>query len=380
MVNAESKHVSEFVLSDSAKISLLTCSPGNELYSIFGHSAIRVKDPANKLDIVFNYGTFDFSEPNFYPNFVRGHLNYILSGSYFDDFKYSYTEENRSIQEQVLNITAKEKQYLLDSLFINYQPENRYYRYDFFYDNCATRIRNIFVEAIPRKIEFDNSPIVKGKSFRQLLMPYLVYQPWARLGINLLLGIPADRVATPWDYMYLPDYLQEGFKYAYFKSDAGLKPFAQQPKQILGRKVEKAPLIWWTPTLVFLLILVFAIALSYYNFKKGIRRFWFDRILLIVTGLLGVLFAFLWLGTAHRSMAWNLNLLWANPFNLFVGLILTAKKFKRFVQIYIKANLILLAVLLVVWFLLPQTLPIVVYPVVFTIALRMFILFRYQKQ
>lgn len=130
-VNIKAK-TSEIILSDSAKISLLTCSSGSELYSIFGHSAIRVKDVRNRLDIVFNYGTFDFSEPNFYPNFVRGRLNYILSASHFEDFKYAYIEENRSISEQILNITKDEKQHLLDSILINYMPENRYYRYDFF--------------------------------------------------------------------------------------------------------------------------------------------------------------------------------------------------------------------------------------------------------
>lgn len=143
LLNAQNARKSEIVLSDSARISLLTCSPGNELYSVFGHSAIRVKDLPNKVDIVFNYGVFDFSDPNFYPNFVRGRMNYILAGNYYEDFYSSYVEENRSISEQVLNFSKEEKQHLLDSLFINYMPEHRYYRYDFFYDNCATRIRNV---------------------------------------------------------------------------------------------------------------------------------------------------------------------------------------------------------------------------------------------
>ncbi len=182
----------EINLSDSSRISLLTCSSGNELYSIFGHSAIRVSDPIRSLDIVFNYGTFDFYDPNFYPNFVRGHLNYILSVSPYREFKQSYVEEGRWIWEQRLNINLNEKQHLFDSLLINYRPENRYYPYDFFGDNCATRIRDIFVKRVSREITFDYSSFEKGKSFRQLLMPNLARSQWAKLGINLLLGLPAD--------------------------------------------------------------------------------------------------------------------------------------------------------------------------------------------
>ncbi|MHC1702754.1 MAG: DUF4105 domain-containing protein [Tenuifilaceae bacterium] len=375
--NASQKNNSEIQLSDSAMISLLTCSAGDELYSIFGHSAIRVNDPLNKLDIVFNYGTFDFSDPNFYPNFIKGHLNYILSASYFRDFEMAYSFENRSITEQILNISLLEKQKLVDSLFVNYQPQNRYYLYDFFGDNCATRIRNVFVEAIPRKIVFDYSSFTEGQSFRQLLMPNLTYKPWAKLGINLLLGIPADKIATPWEYMYLPEHLDKAFQHASFITDSSTQSFAQKPQIILGNEQSEQRMIWWAPQWLFIIIFLIAAAISYRDSKKGMNSFWFDRFLLISAGLLGVLFTFLWAGTAHHSMVWNLNLLWANPIHLIIAFFLTAKKFKKWIKLYAKINFLILLPLLVFWAILPQSLPWVIYPVVMAIALRMFVVTRY---
>jgi hypothetical protein len=366
----------EINLSDSSRISLLTCSSGNELYSIFGHSAIRVSDPMRNLDIVFNYGTFDFFDPNFYPNFVRGRLKYILSVSPYREFNQSYVEEGRWIWEQRLNINLNEKQHLFDSLLINYRPENRYYHYDFFGDNCATRIRDIFVKTIPRKITFDYSSFEKGKSFRQLLMPNLTNSPWAKLGINLLLGLPADRVASPWEYMYLPEHLQAAFQHSSLLSDSIKLPFVQQTKVLLEGKQLSDQNMWGTPLQVFLVILLIAAFLSYRDFKKSVKNLWFDRILLVIFGLMGVLFTFLWAGTAHRSMVWNFNLLWANPFHLIVVFFLSIKKTRRWVQSYLIVSLIILITLLFAWPFLPQALPWVIYPVILAMAMRLFIIIQ----
>jgi hypothetical protein len=363
-------------LTDNSTISLLTCSSGDELYSIFGHSAIRVSDPINNLDIVFNYGTFDFSDPNFYPNFVRGKLNYILSVSYFEDFRESYVEERRWIWEQKLNISLSEKQHLLDSLLINYQPENRYYHYDFFNDNCATRIRDIFVQTIPRQITFDYTSFEKGKSFRQLLMPDLVSQPWSKLGINLLLGLPADRIATTWDYMYLPEHLHAAFQHASFSSDSVKQSFAQHPIVLLKGKDPSSKIIWWSPLYVFLLVLIIALHVSNKDYKKGVKSLWFDRLLLIIFGLLGVLFTFLWVGTAHKSMVWNFNLLWANPFHLIVVWFMSLKKPRRWVKTYLSLNLVILVFVLITWPFLPQSLPWAIYPIVLAMVIRFFLVTR----
>jgi hypothetical protein len=152
-------------LSDQAVISLITADPGEELYSLFGHSAIRVKDTVNNQDLVFNYGTFNFNTPNFYMKFTRGKLLYMLSIQQFDRFKRSYEYEKRDLKEQILNLTQDQKQAIFQFLLWNYQPENRYYKYDFFFDNCATRIRDVFIDELPGlnfQFEYVKEGLVSG--------------------------------------------------------------------------------------------------------------------------------------------------------------------------------------------------------------------------
>ncbi len=355
-------------LSPEARVTLLTCSPGDELYSVFGHSAIRVEDPLTGLDAVFNYGTFDFSDPNFYANFVRGKLNYILSVSEFRHFEYDYLMEGRYIWEQELNIDNREKQHLFDSLVINAQPENRYYLYDFFFDNCATRIRDIFVEGIDREIVFNYDVLVSGKSFRELLMPYLTEKPWARLGINLALGLPSDKTATGWDYMFLPDHMMTLFEDARFKSEQTV-PFTPGSNLILeGRDLPRA-LTGYAPLWVFIIVLLITIYLSYRDLKKGAVSWWFDRVIFGVTGLLGLLIAFLWFGTDHQVTVWNLNIIWAHPFHLLI-IFFMSYKHHHLIRYYFMINLPILVLLLLSWPLNPQALPWMIIPFVISMAIR----------
>ncbi len=363
-------------LTDNAKVSLLTCSQGNELYSIFGHSAIRISDTTIGVDWVFNYGTFDFSEPNFYVNFVRGKLNYILSASTYRNFEYSYVLEDRFIYEQVLNLNSDEKQLLLDSLKTNYKPENRYYLYDFLFDNCATRIRDIFVESIPRDITFDYSALDQSKSFRDLLIPNVEEKPWAKLGINLLLGVSADRPARPWEQMFLPEHMLTAFKYATIESDNGNIPLMQAPTLILkGDEIPKSKLKNG-PILAFTILLLSAVAVSYINIKKQRPLWWFDRTLFALVGLLGLVIAFQWFGSDHAVMANNYNLIWAHPIHLLAAIFITSSKLKSVMRLYFGLNTALMVVLLATWFFLPQTLPLPMLPVVAALGLRSATLYK----
>jgi hypothetical protein len=357
-------------LGPDARISLLTCSPGDDLYSIFGHSAVRVKDPSQDIDWVFNYGTFDFSDPNFYPNFVRGKLNYKLSVSEYRYFEYSYYMENRWIWEQELNLRPGERQYLFDSLVINYRPENRYYLYDFFFDNCATRIRDIFVEALGRESIFDYSGLDQGQSFRELLMPYLAQKPWARLGINLGLGLPADRLATAWDYMFLPDHMMTVFGDAMLRDGGNRENFISSGTTLLEGGEDGKGGFMITPLMVFLLVLAAAVAVSYRNPSAKRTALWFDRILFGSAGLLGFLIAFLWFATDHQVTVWNLNIIWAHPFHLVAVFLLSSGKYARFLKYYFAVNLIILAILFLAWPLIPQALPLAIIPLVISLMLR----------
>lgn len=363
-------------LSHNASISLLTCSPGDELYSVFGHSAIRVKDPLQGVDWVFNYGTFDFSAPGFYMNFVRGKLNYILSVAEYRHFEYDYLMENRWIWEQELNITSGEKQYLFDSLIINYQPENRYYLYDFFFDNCATRIRDIFTEGLEREIIFDYKELDQGKTFRDLLMPYLTEKPWARFGINLALGLPSDKKAASWDYMFLPDHLMTVFQNARLKSEDQITYFTKNDRTLLEGESPPRAVLKYAPLWVFLLVLMISIIISYKNLQSKQFTWWYDRILFGLAGLLGLLIVFLWFFTDHQVTVWNLNIIWAHPLHLIIIFFFSEIRYARLLKFYFSINIAVLALLIISWPFLPQALPWMVLPYIVAMIIRSAVILR----
>ena len=192
------------------QISLLTCTPGEELYATFGHSALRVIDSNSVTDLVYNYGTFDFNDPNFYSKFIRGQLKYNLSVEYFSNFKFDYQAEERGITEQILNLSAAEKLKLRAALNENLKEENRYYLYDFFLDNCTTRLRDlIFKASEPQQALPAVMPVTF--TFRNAIHYYLNLQQkyWSKLGIDLLLGRPTDAVMTIEQQEFLPDNLEQ---------------------------------------------------------------------------------------------------------------------------------------------------------------------------
>ena len=201
-------------LSDKATISVLTCGPGSELYSAFGHSAFRVHDPILQLDKVYNYGTFDFNAPNFYFNFAKGKLIYQLSTSSFIRFIREYQYENRWVKAQELNLTTADAQKVYDFLENNAKPQNKYYRYDFFYNNCATKLETIIQQVLKNKVNFSYNYIKTNKTHRDLIADYTHNFKWAKFGIDLALGSVIDKKAKKKDYNFLPAYIFKTFKHA----------------------------------------------------------------------------------------------------------------------------------------------------------------------
>ena len=199
-------HLSGFALSNNSRISVLTSEPGIEYYTIFGHSAIRVTDDSLGIDRVYNFGTFDFREPFFYMKFIKGNLKYFLSISDFKTFmSYSYLEK-RKIHEQVLDLNLRERSKIFHNLERCNNSPDRYYIYDFYYDNCATRVRDFIFKSTEQQISFDSYQY-KNKTFRQLLKPYISSNYWIDFGINLVLGRESDKITRPSDYMFLPFYI-----------------------------------------------------------------------------------------------------------------------------------------------------------------------------
>ncbi|MFH1000942.1 MAG: DUF4105 domain-containing protein [Bacteroidota bacterium] len=357
-------------LSDSSFISILTCSPGSELYSVFGHTAIRVNDPVLGIDIVFNYGTFDFNTPNFYAKFVKGKLNYKLSLSKYEYFIFEYEAEERSVFEQKLNFNKTEKQKLYELLVENYKPENRYYLYDFFYDNCSSRIRDIVENATVAKLNYNYLPKKENANYRNLLYPYIHPKSWLDLGINLALGLRADKNISVRDYMFLPDYILSIYDSSTI-NDGIIESRLTQPIEVKFLAVEKpveewfilkAPVILWILFLITVLFTIFA-------FLKNKNFRFIDYFLFSVTGLLGVLLTFLWFFTDHKPMEYNLNTLWAFPLNLMM-LFYLHKPGVKFFQVYMLFTLLLNTIILLSWPVFPQHYHYAVFPLVLSIFIR----------
>ncbi len=308
-------------LSGKAEISILTCDPGKELYSSFGHTAIRIIDPVLGFDKVYNYGTFDFATPNFYMKFVRGQLNYRLSVGVFSHFEEEYIKDKRSIYEQVLNIDSTLKQKVFVMLEENNLAENRYYKYDFFFDNCSSRVRDILDSALNNKIEFIDLD-KDDKTFRDLIHPYIEENVWACFGIYILLGTPADRVAESYDYMFLPDHLMHEFNHATYHGEPVIKEF----KIVYEHEEIKQQIPFYSkPVFVMWVLFGFLFIVSIIGI---VRKKWFriiDVLLFFMIGILGLLVLGLWTATDHTTTINNLNILWAIPLHFPMAFILIGK-------------------------------------------------------
>ena len=220
-----------FAQTDSCavKISVLTVTPGEELYSTFGHSALRVQDNSNHTDVIYNYGTFNFDEPDFYVKFIRGKLTFYLSTDDYDSFTYSNKEDGRGTTEQVLNLTCAEKYNMIMLLKANMMGENRKYKYDFTFDNCTTRLRDLIEKSAQSPVHFGNI-LTSKKTFRDLIYEYLDKndKQWSKLGIDILLGKPTDAVMQPEQAMFLPDYLSNTLD----KTTIGTTPIVSEKHEL----------------------------------------------------------------------------------------------------------------------------------------------------
>ena len=183
----------QVIISDSAVVSLITCSPGEEVYSKFGHTAIRVKDKTNNVDVVFNYGIFSFETEHFYYKFIKGETDYQLGIYETNYFLPEYAERNSMVWEQVLNLSSAEKKNLVATLLENYEPQNRVYRYNFVFDNCSTRPRDKITGSVNGYIRYHQTS--EPATFRRWVGDYVGTDTWLKFGIDLLFGIDADAIA-----------------------------------------------------------------------------------------------------------------------------------------------------------------------------------------
>lgn len=303
------KALPQMALSPDAKISLLTCGPGNELYSVFGHTAVRVYDPSRGIDVVYNYGMFDFDTPNFYLKFVKGDLQYFVGADSYQDFVYTYRYYNRDVYEQFLNLTPQQKQDIATHLN-NSLASGETYTYKFIDRNCTTMVGDIFAQYIPVGIAQQNTD--RGKTNRTIIQEKLHNKFYESFGINLMFGYLTDREQYK---LFLPQHLLEGV--ANTKTANG--PLAQ-PAQTVFKSTQQESFSWLNNYYTFALAMLFIMWLSRYRIVA--------QAYLALTGLLGILFCTVGYYSLHAEVTQNYSALLCNPFFLAVLFFIFTKKEK----------------------------------------------------
>ena len=332
------------------RISLLTCGPGEDLYSIWGHTGIRVIDTTRQIDTVFNYGMFNDSDPLFYVKFTRGIMMYSVGPQTFGDFMMEYKYFKRSVTEQVLNLDGTEKIKLVKALWKNSEEENKFYPYHFYADNCTTRARDIILNNIDTLQIRNIRPQPGSSTYRQLIHSYMNSsgQAWNRFGIDVLLGNHLDEAITNKQAMFLPGYLMKGFDSAVLRQH----PLVSETNILLpDGQSDNQP--FFTPLFLFSVLLFIMIALSLLKNKMAQKiAVGLDRLFFLLTGLLGLLMLTLWVARVDTVCRNNYNLLWALPTHTVIAFVITRKK--PWIKYYWLFTVILNTLLLISWRWLPQ--------------------------
>lgn len=354
------------VLSDSNNVTLITVWPGNEIYSYFGHTGIRVTDYKQNFDVVFNYGTFDFDQPGFVANFLRGKMRYMLSVDDFALFKEQYIYEHRRVEEQELRLTQSDKQEIFHFLAVNAAPENREYFYDFFWDNCATRPRDVFFKTLGTRLKIDSSAFDTKQTMRQTLKPYVAKDHWLDFGFDLILGMPCEIKAGAMAQTYLPDKLALMFDHTTVDG----QPFVTGKQLILDIPPDTSEDKRITPFTVTFILFLITLGLYGLEWKTQKRFWWLDFVWFFFAGFMGTFFLCMWLFTSHYSVPENLNMLWLLPTHLVVSFFLFRKQKAKWQYYYYAATSAILLLLLIGWKFNPQPYNFAVAPLILVLLLR----------
>lgn len=358
---------------DSIRFSLLTCGAGEEIYSLFGHTAIRYENFTRGIDAVFNYGIFSFNTPNFILRFTLGETDYQLGVTSYKQFAYEYTWTGRDVWQQTLNLNAEEKKKLLALLEENYLPQNRIYHYNFFYDNCATRPRDQIERAVQGTLEYadDMTSFQTGISFRDIVHQYTIGHSWARFGIDLCLGSQADKDITRRQMMFAPFYLKDFLAKAQLKNAQGMeRPLVSSEDHIIQSpqqtSTEEAPSPLQT---AFLLFTIVTIATAYGIYRR--KSLWLlDLLLFLAAGVAGCILAFLASFSQHPAVSPNYLLFLFHPLHLLCLPWMIKRVRKKEKSIYMWANIIVLTFFILLWGIIPQEFNLAVLPLALSLWIR----------
>lgn len=364
-------------LSQEAEVSIITIGPGKYLYDCFGHNAIRIKDKSLGIDRAYNYGTYDAFDEGFYMRFTMGTTDYKLAVGDFNRFQRSYQLQNRWMKEQILDLTAAEKQQIFEYVQNNARPENAYYRYDPFFDNCATKLRDVAKDVLGDNLRFGADHIREESTIRQLKDAQAYNHPWVNFGIDIALGNVLDKTATPEEYMYLPDYVFEGYANATILREGQEKPLVKQTKQLISADYYEQPMETKQPWAIFSVVALLVMGITMMDYKRKGRTRGLDFALFFVSGLVGCLLFFLWFISSHATAVNNLNVLWAFFPNLFVAFVLLKKQPPVWARVYVRFLVILQIAMVISWVTLLQSFSLAMIPLMIMFTFRY--VFLWQK-
>ncbi|MBW6502004.1 MAG: DUF4105 domain-containing protein [Bacteroidales bacterium] len=354
--------------ASEAEIYLITCGPGTETYSIYGHTALRIVIPSKDSDLVYNWGVFDFSTPNFAWKFAKGRLEYMLGVYPFNNFLQDYFMEERWVEEQRINLEQEEIEILFRLITENLKPENRKYRYDFFYDNCSTRVRDLLEKAVGEDLLYPTAPDPEQlPSFRDKTGEYQKPYTWLNLGIDLLMGSPGDKKASLRDRMFLPIELQIVFSEAQVSRDDKTASLLGYPVRLIDFETPShRPGIITSPLMVFSLLLIVMILVTLFLKGKNINLA-IDILIFMVFSMLAVLMLFFNIFTLHQQMKSNFNIIWLNP---FIILCLFTLLFRLRTFLWFRLTFFLLAVFILTALFLPQFINPAFFPLMIILLIR----------
>ncbi|MGA2406237.1 MAG: DUF4105 domain-containing protein [Bacteroidales bacterium] len=330
---------------------LLTCGPGTETYSIYGHSALRIVIPEKHTDIVYNWGVFDFNTKNFAWKFAKGRLDYMLIAESLKGFLQGYFFEQRFVYSQKINIDPAETRKLVLLINENLKPENIKYRYDFFYDDCSTRIRDLLEKSVGEKLKYPPAESGKIPTFREMVGKYQNPYPWLKFGVDLLMGSTTDKKAVFRDRMFLPIDMKDELSETFIHRSGKMIPLLQNPEVLLdfNTHVIKQKFFIAPPAVFTLVIILILILTARVKSTKVIRLI--DIIIYSVFSILSVMMVFFNFFTDHQQLKWNLNIIWLNPFILLCLISLILDKTGK---IWFRIIFFISAAFLVLHFFLPQ--------------------------
>lgn len=338
---------------DSLCVSIITCEPGKDLYTKFGHTALRIQNSSNNDDIVFNYGCFNYNSDNFVYKYILGQTDYLLEAEPAAYFIERYKRMGVKVSEQVLNLTPSEESKLFILLEENLLPENQEYRYSWLYDNCTERARDMLEKAVEGKIRYNRKS--QDMTVRDILRGCLKNTPWIDFGINMILGFEIDKVADQRTKMFIPAFFENEVDGATIeRTNNSPIDYVLQKKILLDGSYEEEDSWIPTPIITFSILAAIVVLITLIDIRRRLLTLWIDVLLHILQGIAGILVSFLFFFSEHPAVDSNMLVIVFNPLSILYATWLIFCHVKRRRNIFAGINLVILALFIISMFWAPQ--------------------------